>query len=94
MDFTYKNAIGLQSLHDILLSIMFPENFYPANKFNLNKTDYDFLYQFMSKYPGESDFPNYSGKYQDDYCKFLMFAGTNQSIDRNIRIYNKIGEAY
>jgi hypothetical protein len=23
-----------------------------------------------------------------------MFAGTNQSIDRNIRIYNKIGEAY
>jgi hypothetical protein len=94
MDFTYKNAIGLQSLHDVLLSIMFPENFYPANKFNLHKTDYEFLYQFMSKYPGESDFPYYGGKYKDDYCKFLMFAGTNQNIDRNIRIYNKIGEAY
>jgi hypothetical protein len=94
MDFTYKNAIGLQSLHDILLSIMFPENFYPAHKFNLNKIDYNFLYQFMSKYPQESDFPYYGGKYEDDYCKFLMFAGTNQSIDRNIRIYNKIGEAY
>jgi hypothetical protein len=94
MDFTYKNAIGLQSLHDILMSIMFPENSNPLNKFNLNKSDYNFLYQFMSKYPRESDFPYYGNKYEDDYCKFLMFAGTNQSIDTNIRIYNKIGEAY
>jgi hypothetical protein len=94
MDFTYKNAIPLQSLHDVLLSIIFPENFYPNNKFNLSKTDYKFLYQFMSKYPRESDFPYYGTKYGDDYCKLLMFAGTNQSIDSNIRIFNKIGEAY
>jgi hypothetical protein len=94
MEFTYKNAIPLQSLHDVLLSIIFPENFYPANKFNLSKIDYNFLYQFMSKYPQESDYPYYGAKYEDDYCKFLMFAGTNQNIDRNIRIYNKIGEAY
>jgi len=94
MDFTYKNAIGLKSLHNVLLSIMFPENFFPANKFNLNPIDYNFLYQFMSKYPQESDFPYYGGKYNDDYCKFLMFAGTNKNIERNIRIYNKIGEAY
>jgi hypothetical protein len=94
MDFTYKNAIGLQSLHDVLLSIIFPENFYPANRFNLTKIDYNFLYQFMSKYPQESDFPYYGGTYEDDYCKFLMFGGTKSNIDRNIRIYNKIGEAY
>ncbi len=94
MDFSHKNAMGLESLHNILLSIIFPENFFPANKFNLNTIDYRFLYQFMSKYPQESDFPYYGGKYQDDYGKFLMFAETNQNIDRNIRIYNKVGEAY
>lgn len=94
MDFTYKNAIGIESLHSILLKIMFPENFSPSQKFNLNATDYQFLYQYMSKYPQESDIPYYGPKYNDDYCKFLMFAGTNQKIDRNIRIYNKIGQAY
>lgn len=94
MDFTYKNAIGLESLHKVLLTIMFPQNFYPAEQFNLSKIDHNFLYQFMSEYPQESDFPYYGEKYEDDYCKFLMFAGTNQHIDSNIRIYNKIGEAY
>ena len=86
--------MGLESLHNVLLSSMFPDNFFPPNRFNLNKIDYNFLYQFMSKYPQESDFPYYGAKYNDDYCKFLMFAGTNKNIDRNIRIYNKIGEAY
>ncbi len=94
MDFSYKNAIGLESLHNVLLSIMFPENYFPANRFNLNKIDYNFLYQFMSKYPQESDFPYYGGKFEDSSCKYLMFAGTEQNIDRNIRIYNKIGGAY
>ena len=94
MDFTYKNAIGLESLHKMLLTIMFPENFYPHEKFQLNKIDYQFLYQFMSKYPQESDFPYYGGKFNDGYCKFLMFGGSEKSIDQNIRIYNKIGEAY
>lgn len=94
MEFTHKNAIGLQSLHDVLLSIVFPMNFFPVNRFAFTKVDYKFLYQFMSKYPQESDFPYYGADHEDDYCKFLMFAGTNQSIDGNIRIYNKIGQAY
>ena len=94
MDFTHKNAISLTSLHRTLQLVMFPEHFYPAERFALNKIDYQFLYQFMSKYPQESSFPYYGGRYEDDYCKFLMFAGTNGNIDRNIRIYNKIGMAY
>ena len=94
MDFSYKNAIGLESLHNVLMSIMFPSHFYPANRFNLNKVDYNFIYQFMSKYPQESDYPYYGAKYEDDHFKFLMCAGTNKNIDRNIRIFNKVGLAY
>lgn len=94
MDFSRKNAISLQSLHTVMLKLMFPENFYPADRFSLNKIDYQFLYQFMSKYPQESDFPYYGSLYPDGYVKFLMYGGTEEYIDRNIRIYNKVGEAY
>lgn len=94
MEFTNKNFISLESLHDILLSVIFPENLNPQKCFHLTKTDYSFLYRYMSMYPQESDFPSYGNKYPDDYCKFLMFAGTEDHINRNIRIYNKIGQAY
>jgi hypothetical protein len=94
MEFTNKNFISLESLHDILLSVIFPENFSSQKRFHLTDTNYSFLYRYMSMYPQESDFPSYGNKYPDDYCKFLMFAGTEDHISRNIRIYNKIGQAY
>lgn len=94
MDFSYKNAIGMESLHKILLSIIFPENFTPLERFNLTRNDYNFLYEYMSKYPRESDFPDYGSNYADGYCKFFMFGGSQNALDRNIRIYNKVGEAY
>ena len=94
MNFSYKNALSLNSLHRILLTLIFPEQFDASTRFNLSPSDYQFLYQFMSMYPSESDFPSYGTMYEDDYCKFLLFGGTSKHIDRNIRIFNKIGEAY
>ena len=94
MDFTHKNAISLESLQKVLLSLIFPENFTSAERFNLTNGDYRLLYEYMSKYPGESDFPDYGSEHSDGYCKFLMFGGSEPHIDRNIRIYNKVGEAY
>ena len=94
MDFSFKNAIGLESLHQVLLSIIFPDNFAPSERFNLTEDDYKLLLEYMSKYPGESDYPNYGSKYPDGYCKLLMFGGTQEVIDPNFRIFNKIGEAY
>lgn len=94
MEFTYKNAIGLQSLHDILLSIIFPQNFTPNQQFNLSKNDYDFLYRYMSMYPAESNYPYYGSKYEDGYCKFMMYGGEGNNLGEDIRIYNKVGEAY
>ena len=94
MDFTYKNAIGLASLHDVLLRIIFSEKF-PANQqFHLKEENYQFLYENMSKYPRESDFPIYGSGYPDGYCKFLMLGGADQNTNSNLRIYNKIGQAY
>jgi hypothetical protein len=94
MEFTHKNAIGLQSLHDVLLSIIFPNETPQNNRFNLTERDYRFLYEVMSGYPRESDFLDYDGYYADNYCKFLMFAGPDQTIEPHIRIFNKVGQAY
>jgi len=94
MDFSYKNSISLEALHKVLLSIIFPENFSSSEQFNLTKSDHQLLLESMSKYPEESDFPNYGSRYPDGYCKLLMFGGTQKVIDRRFRVFNKIGEAY
>ena len=45
-------------------------------------------------YPGESDSPDYESTYDDNYCKFFIYGDNPNSIPRNIRIINKVGEAY
>ena len=33
-------------------------------------------------------------EYYDGYCKFFMFGDTKENIPSNIKIYNKVGDAY
>lgn len=90
-DFTYKNFIPLKELQDMLISVLFPET---QSKFSLSKDDYSFLHQYMSQLPRETTSPNYGDSmYYDAYCKFLLF-GNDHHIPGNIRIFNKIGQAY
>lgn len=94
MDFSAKNYIPLMSLQKMLQTIIFPEDFLPTERFQLRDDDYKFLRRHLSMYPRESDFPYYGGRIEDAYGKFFMFGGTKDNIDRNIRIFNKIGGAY
>ncbi|MBS0000507.1 MAG: serine hydrolase [Cyclobacteriaceae bacterium] len=94
MDFSRKNFIPLEELHDMLVSVIFPGNFDPGNLFDLTETDRKFILSCMSMYPGESQDPFYGEKYEDNYGKFLMFGDRNGKIPENIRIFNKIGLAY
>jgi hypothetical protein len=95
-DFSKMNAFQLSNQHELMKKLFFPENYPKKNQFNLKADDYDFLYSFMSKYPTESTYPTYSAK--DDYasyCKFLFYgADEKKPIDTNIRIFNKVGDAY
>jgi len=96
MDFSRKNRIYLQDLHNILRSVLFPEAVAPAQRFNINEDDYKFLYQYMSQLPGETTFPEYdTAHYYDAYCKFLLF-GTqkHKPLPKHIRIFNKVGWSY
>ena len=95
MNFSRKNRINLESLHNILRSVIFPNTVLPGQRFNLTPNDFKFLYQYMSQFPPETTFPPYdSAHYPDAYGKFLLYGAQNGSLPKNIRIFNKIGDAY
>ena len=95
MDFSQKNRVRLEDLHNILKSILFPNAGSPTQSFHLSKDDYLFLHQYMSQYPGESKYPSYDTLANwDAYCKFLYWGADTGRLPKNIRIFNKVGDAY
>lgn len=94
-DFSKKNKLYLAYLHQILRSVIFPESVSEKQKFNLTKEDYQFLYKYMSEYPRESDYPVYdTTEFYDAYVKFLLFGSQKERMPSNIRMFNKVGDAY
>jgi beta-lactamase class A len=97
MDFSNKNRISLADLHTILISLFFPSKVTAANRFNLTEDDRRFLFKYMSQLPTESTFPPYSADtaaYWPAYCKFLLFGSEKKELPKNIRVFNKVGDAY
>lgn len=93
--FLNKNRIYLQDLHHILQSVIFPEQFPRKKRFNLTEDDYAFVKKYMSIYPRESESPSYdSNYYYDTYCKFLLQGSERKTLYPNVKIYNKVGDAY
>jgi hypothetical protein len=94
-DFSKKNKLGLQSLHGILRSIIFPEMVSAKQRFNLTKEDLDFLRKYMSMLPRESKFPFYDNEnYRDASVKFLFYGSEKVTAQNGLRIFNKVGDAY
>ncbi len=97
MDFSRKNRISLPDLHEILLSLVFP-NKVPANKrFNITEDDRLFVLRYMSQLPTESMYPPYKAdtlNYWPAYGKFLLYGAQKGPIPGNIRIFSKEGDAY
>lgn len=97
MDFSAKNRVSLQDLHTMLVSLIFPSKVNAAQRFNLSEDDRKFMLKFMSRLPTESDYPPYAADtvaYWPAYCKFLLFGSEKGSLPENIRIFNKVGDAY
>jgi len=96
MDFSKKNRLRLPYLHQMLQWVMFPQSQPRSKKLNLTKDDYTFLHKYMSMFPPESTYPNYNAaEYQPAYCKFMMMgAQKGEWPNKNIRIFNKVGDAY
>ncbi len=95
MDFSKKNYFPLESMLKSLQTVIFPEAFPKNERFDLTKEDYQFLYKYMSMSPLKSDFPKYeANEYWDSYVKFFLFGDNKNPMPSNIKIFNKVGDAY
>jgi len=91
-DFSLKNNVSLQDLHQQLRTFIFPASVKKEQRYNINEEDRQFVLRWMSSYPRESRYPYYDTvSYPDDYTKFL---GSKIISNRNVRIFSKAGWAY
>ena len=91
-DFSKKNYYPLETLHNTLKRIVFPEAF-PANeRFNITENDRKFILFSMQRLPRNAGYD--PKEYYDSYCKFFMFGDTKDNIPEHIKSFNKIGQAY
>jgi hypothetical protein len=95
-DFTYKNFYSLTDQQDILKSVIFPMSVTPSANFDISEDDRQFIRKYMSQLPTETPYPPYykDTTYYDANCKFLLFGNDHNPIPDNIRIFNKVGNAY
>ena len=95
LDFSVKNRIYLNDLHHILQSVIFYDQTPIKNRFNLTKDDRQFLLKWMNTLPTESQYPTYDPvEYWPAYCKFMFMGSEKTPVPSNIKIYNKVGDAY
>ena len=96
MDFSERNNISVQTLQEILRSVILPEAVPAKKRFNLSPDDYAFLYKYMSMQPRESEFPRYNPQeFKDNHGKFLLPTDEQrEQAPADIRIFNKAGWAY
>ncbi|MBS1495489.1 MAG: serine hydrolase [Bacteroidetes bacterium] len=94
MDFSKKNRISLQDLHTILTGLIFPEAVKASQRFNITEADRKFVLKYMSSFPSESVYPYYDSSYTDNYAKFILWHGNQDSASKSIRVFDKSGDAY
>jgi hypothetical protein len=95
LDFSVKNRIYLNDLHHILQSVIFYDQTPKTQQFNLTPSDRQFLLKWMHTLPTESQYPTYdTADYWPAYCKFLFMGSEKGPIPSNIKIFNKVGDAY
>jgi hypothetical protein len=94
-DFSGRNKLPLESLHQILRATLFPASVPEKQRFQLSDEDYPFLYQYLSQFPGETNYPKYDAtQYYDSYAKFFFMDSLHRQLPEGVRVFNKVGWAY
>lgn len=93
-DFTMHNNISLETVQQMLQSVLFPQSVPRRQRFILTKEDYKFLQQYLSQYPSETPYPKYDTTlFYDSYVKFFFRDSTRQ-MPAHVRVFNKVGWSY
>ena len=96
LNFSKKNRSSITDMHHLIKYIFYPEIFDITNTFNLNVEDYDFLRYWMSRFTYEDIGEKFIGdeKFFETYNKFFIHGDEQSVSNEQIRVYNKIGQAY
>ena len=93
-DFTQHNNLSLETMQQLLQSVLFPMSVAKKQRFRLTEDDYRFLYQYLSQYPSETSDPKYDEEaFYDTYVKFF-FRDSLRRMPANVRVFNKVGWSY
>ncbi len=95
-DFTYSNYIPLSNIHSILKRLLFHNHLPEKNRFNITKSDWEFLVKHIGMYPREAGYPRYDPtKFDDSFKKYFMYGNKVKVIDSDsMRVFNMIGYSY
>ncbi|RYF60329.1 MAG: hypothetical protein EOO39_32415 [Cytophagaceae bacterium] len=94
-NFTERNKFPLESFQQILQSVLFPLSVPEKQRFDLTPDDYAFLHQYLSQFPGETNYPKYDAQqYYDSYVKFFFMDSLHHQLPQDVRVFNKVGWAY
>ena len=94
-DFTEMNYISLQNIHSVLQRLVFNEYSSKTYRYNLSKSDQEFLLKYLTMYPRESKYPTYSNTYFDSYKKYFIYGDSKKQItNEDISITNIVGQSY
>ena len=96
LNFSEKNRFSITDMHNLIKYIFYPEIFDSTNTFNLNVEDYDFLRYWMSRFTYEDIGEKFIGdeNFFETYNKFFIHGDEQSVSNEQIRVYNKIGQAY
>ena len=96
LNFSEKNRFSITDMHNLIKYIFYPEIFDKVNTFNLNVEDYDFIRYWMSRFTYEDIGEKFIGdeKFFETYNKFFIHGDEQSVSNEQIRVYNKIGQAY
>ena len=92
MDFSSKNYFPINTQHELMMRLFYPNQFSEDKQFKIKKSYLDFLKTSMQKTPREAGY--LETEYPDGYVKFFMFGDASTRIPEHIQIYNKVGYAY
>lgn len=94
-NFSEKNFINILDLQEALRRFIFPELYYPGQRYNIGKEDRDFVLESMAKLPKNHPYlADKADEYYDSYGKLVLFGDTKGPIPEHIQIRNKMGYAY
>jgi hypothetical protein len=93
-DFTRHNNLSLESMQQMLQSVLFPQSVPKKQRFDHSKDDRQFLLTYLSQYPSETPWPKYdTSKFYDSYVKFF-FRNSSHQMPSSVRVFNKVGWSY